>query len=76
MVENEILENEKTINELIDSYNQISETYETQIEKRAVYEKISNLISDSNNNDITNEGYFIYLHLKTQKIDVRRWNAV
>jgi len=44
LVESEILENEKKINELVDSYTQLREDLVTLIEKKHVYEKASELI--------------------------------
>jgi V-type H+-transporting ATPase subunit a len=44
LVENEITEDERKINELIDSYAQINETLETLIEKKSVFDKSSQLI--------------------------------
>ena len=43
-LENEITEDERRINELIDSYNKTNEHLENLIDKKAVYDKASQLI--------------------------------
>lgn len=44
LAENEVIEDEKKILELIDSYNQISENLESLIEKKSVFDKSSQLV--------------------------------
>ena len=46
-LEKDIIEDEKKINELIDSYNQINENLEFLIEKKCVFDKSSQLIISS-----------------------------
>ena len=46
-LESDIIEDEKRITELIDSYNQINENLEILIEKKCVYDKSSQLILSS-----------------------------
>ena len=45
LIENEIIEEEKKIVELIDSYTQISDSLETLIEKKSVFDKASQLLN-------------------------------
>jgi V-type H+-transporting ATPase subunit a len=45
LIENEIIEDEKKILELIESYTQISETLDTLIEKKSVFDKASQLLN-------------------------------
>jgi V-type H+-transporting ATPase subunit a len=47
LLENDIIEDERKITELIDSYNQINENLEILIEKKCVYDKSSQLILSS-----------------------------
>ena len=58
LVEIEIIENTKKINELIESYNNIKEQLDLLIEKKSVYDKTSDLIfsklSSEYNNDSNN----------------------
>lgn len=44
LAENEVIEDEKKILELIDSYNQINENLESLIEKKSVFDKSSQLV--------------------------------
>ena len=43
-IEGEVLENEKKLNELIESYYQIKETYEILVDKKAVFDKANQLL--------------------------------
>jgi hypothetical protein len=45
LIEAEVLESEKQLNELVNSYNNIREGLETVIEKKAVYDKALHLLS-------------------------------
>ena len=45
LIENEIIEEEKKIIELIDSYTQISDSLETLIEKKSVFDKATQLLN-------------------------------
>jgi V-type H+-transporting ATPase subunit a len=45
LIENEIIEDEKKILELIESYTQISESLDTLIEKKSVFDKASQLLN-------------------------------
>jgi hypothetical protein len=63
LIEHEIIEDHKKIQDLISSHNQISEQLETLIEKKYVYDKSSQLISgnksyyqDQNNTVVIEEG--------------------
>jgi V-type H+-transporting ATPase subunit a len=55
ILENDIIEDEKKINDLIDSYNQINENLEILIEKKCVYDKSSQLILSSSDSQIGSE---------------------
>jgi len=48
LIENEILEDEKRFDELMDSYNKIKEFLEYLTEKKAVYKKFTELFCDEN----------------------------
>lgn len=47
IIENEVLEDEKNLDQLISSFEEIKEIYSTLIEKRAVYEKSVELFKQS-----------------------------
>ncbi len=45
LIESEIFEDEKKILELIESHNQVNDNYDTLIEKKAVYDKVNELMN-------------------------------
>ena len=53
-IENEILENDKKINELVDSHSQIREDLISLIEKKHVFLKVKELVKSNLNNEFTN----------------------
>jgi V-type H+-transporting ATPase subunit a len=55
ILENDLIEDERKINELIDSYNQINENLEILIEKKCVYDKSSQLILSSSDSQMGTE---------------------
>ena len=54
LIENEILENDKKINELVDSHSQIREDLISLIEKKHVLLKVKELVKSNINNEFTN----------------------
>jgi len=69
LIENEIIEDEKKLHDLIESYKNITEQLDSLIEKKSVFDKSSQLMSSQQSNIIYNRDSFPSINNQTETIE-------